>query len=248
MAKKQYFLTIDTETTMESHVADFGAVLSDRKGNIIKSMGVLVSEYYGKESLFFDKNSALEIWTELGLKRRNNSYLKMLESGERMIASTRAINKWLALVKGEFNPELTAYNLAFDLDKCKKSNIDLMMFDKRFCLWHLASYKYAKTKKYLNFILQHHYFNPPTSRQNMSYKTNAEVMARFVTGVMLEDEPHTALEDIIYYELPILTKIINTRNWREKIKKYDWQNFQVKDHFTASAKHVVLTDDLLRGD
>jgi hypothetical protein len=33
MAKKEYFLTVDVESTMDGKVADFAAVISDRKGD-----------------------------------------------------------------------------------------------------------------------------------------------------------------------------------------------------------------------
>lgn len=247
MAKKQYFLIIDVETTQSSHVADFGAVLTDRKGTVIKTCAVLTSEYYLTEPLFFDENSAAEIWTAKGKTRRERMYKKMLNSGQRSIASVNAINRWLERVNTAFTPELTAYNLAFDLDKCRRSNIDLTIFTNRFCLWHLASHKICKTKKYLQFILEHHLFNSPTEKHNMTYKTDAETVTKFLTG-NFEPEPHTGLEDIIGYELPILTKIVNTKKWREKIKKYDWQNFQVKDHFVATAKHINLTSDMLKND
>ena len=34
MAKRDYFLIVDTETTQTDMVADFGAIICDRKGNI----------------------------------------------------------------------------------------------------------------------------------------------------------------------------------------------------------------------
>jgi hypothetical protein len=247
MAKKQHFLIVDVETTQAGHVADFGAVLTDRKGNILKTCAVLTSEYYLTEPLFFDDNSKAEIWSKKGQTRRERNYKKMLETGTRSIASCNAINIWLNRVQAQFNPELTAYNLAFDLDKCMKSNINLNIFENRFCLWHLASFKYGKTKKFLDFILAHHLFNPPTDKHNMTYKTDAETMTKFITG-NFTPEPHTGLEDIIGYELPLLIKIVNTKNWREKIKKYSWANFQVKDHYTATTKHINLTNDLLKTD
>lgn len=246
MAKKQYFLIVDVETTQQGHVADFGAVLTDRKGRIIKTCAVLVAEFYGVEHLFCDPNGAAEIWTELGKTKREKLYSKMLADGRRMIASVAAVNRWLERVRGEYDPELTAYNLAFDLHKCDISGIDLSIFSNRFCLWHLAAYKYGKTKKYLEFILAHHLFNNPTEKHNMTYKTDAETMTKFITG-NFEPEPHTGLEDIIGYELPILTKIVNTKNWREKIRKYDWHNFQVNQHFTATTKHIQNTVDLFPG-
>jgi aryl-alcohol dehydrogenase-like predicted oxidoreductase len=57
-----------------------------------------------------------------------------------------------------------------------------------------------------------HYFNNRTDKGNMGYKTNAEVMAHYVIGNYSE-EPHTALEDAQYYELPILVSILKKKNW-----------------------------------
>jgi hypothetical protein len=33
--------------------------------------------------------------------------------------------------------------------------------------------------------------------------------------------------------LPILTNIVKKKNWQQKIKGYNWADFQVKDHFVA---------------
>lgn len=70
----------------------------------------------------------------------------MLEGGTRMLASVAAVNRWVDKIKAEFDPYLTAYNLAFDQDKCTKTGIDIAQFDKRFCLWHAAFDKWAHTK------------------------------------------------------------------------------------------------------
>lgn len=232
MAKKQFFLIVDTETTIADHVADFGAIICDKQGKIFAECGVLVADFYGREKLFHDKN-ACNIWGFAGLIKREENYKKMLESGSRMLASTNAINRWLERAKAKYNPELTAYNLAFDLGKCKNSGIDLEIFENRFCLWHSAAAHFADTKDYKNFVLQNHAFNPPTTFGNMSYKTNAEIMAAFVQGGALIDEPHTALEDAKFFELPILCAITKRAKWREKSKAYSWRDYQVNQHFTA---------------
>jgi hypothetical protein len=69
----------------------------------------------------------------------------------------------------------------------------------------------------------------------MSYKTNAEIMTRFVLGQPeLENEPHTALEDAIGYELPILQKLLRHSSKKELLslsEGYNWRNYQVRDHF-----------------
>lgn len=239
MAKKDYFLIVDTETTQDGLVADFGAIIVDKKGNIVKECAVLIHSVYNdseKHPLFFTSDPE-GIWSKKGQDKRYNNYNKMLEGGTRMIASIGAINRWLDKVKELYNPYLTAYNLAFDQDKCNNTGIDIAQFDKRFCLWHAAFNKWAHTKKYRNFICSVHAFNKPTAKGNMSYQTNAEIMARFITdNPLLEDEPHTALEDIKFYELPILLKLVNTTKKQTYInpKPFDWKKVQVKDWFTAN--------------
>lgn len=237
MAKKDYFLIVDTETTMEETVADFGAVVVDRNGTIHAQCAVLVRGVFGIAPLFYIAGDN-GIWGKQGKDRRFDAYNAMVENGSRMIASVAAINVWLAKVQGAYNPILTAYNLPFDSDKCQKTGIDLTMFSQRFCLWRAAFTKWALSKQYRNFALSVHAFNPPTKFGNMSYKTNAEVMARFVLGdADLPDEPHTAIEDVIGYELPILQRLVRTTKKKDYMNpdlSFDWRKVQVKDHFTAS--------------
>lgn len=232
MAKKQFFLIVDTETTIADHVADFGAVICDKQGNIFQECGVLIAEFYNTEKLFHDAK-ANDIWGYAGLHKREENYRLMLEQGSRMLASVAAINRWLERAKAKYSPELTAYNLAFDLGKCANSGIDLSMFEGRFCLWHSAAAHFADTKAYKQFIMDNHAFNAPTEYANMSYKTNAEVMSAFVQGGAVIKEPHTALEDAKLFELPILKAIVKRKKWREKSKAYSWRDYQVRDHFTA---------------
>ena len=236
---KDYYLIIDTETTMADTVADFGAVVVDRKGNVQTQCAVLVNGVFGIDPLFYiaDEN-AQNLWSKQGKDRRFDKYNQMLENGTRMLASIHAINRWLDRVKGKYNPTLTAYNLPFDTDKCAKTGIDLTMFDNSFCLWRVAFNKYAHTKAYKNFALSIHAFNNRTKLGNMSFQTNAEVMTRFITGQPdLEDEPHTALEDVMFYELPILKAIMRSNTKKQMMalneEAFDWRKVQLKDHFTA---------------
>jgi len=194
MAKKQFFLIVDTETTQDNLVADFGAVVCDRHGEIFSQCGVLVRGVYNKprkHPLFFDSSQpSSALWSKAGADKRYIKYNKMLDSGSRMLASVNAINKWLAQVAGKYDPILTAYNLPFDSSKCLNTEIDLTMFSRSFCLWAAAYTKWADTKKYKNFILQVHGFNAPTALKNMTYQTNAEVMTRFITGNPMSLTPH----------------------------------------------------------
>ena len=231
MAKKQFFAILDTETTMENTVADLGIIICDREGKIFNTCAVLVNGHYGTFELFHDKK-ANDIWGYEGLHKREANYIKMLDSGTRMLASVNAINKWINQAIGKYNPSLTAYNLAFDKDKCAKTGIDLSGFADNFCLWQAAVGNICNTKKYKQFVLDNHGFNKPTQFGNMTLKTNAEIVCGFIKGEIV-DEPHTALEDARDFELPILTEIIKKSKWREKITPYNWREYQVKDHFTA---------------
>jgi len=190
-----------------------------------------------KHPLFHIHGDAGDIWSLAGLPKRYERYNNMVLGGTRMIASVAAINVWLAKAKAQYNPYLTAYNLAFDLDKCANTGIDLSDFaDRQFCLWHAAVAKWGYTKAYRNFILATASFNNPTKHRNFSYKTNAEVMTRFVTNQpYLEDEPHTALEDVLYYELPILNRLVQTTKKKVWLNppSFNWRKVQVCDHFTA---------------
>jgi len=137
MGKKQYFLIVDTETTQDNLVADFGAVVCDRNGKIYAQCGVLVARIFGtkKHPLFFDSNSPpTALWSHSGADKRLAKYYKMLDEGSRVLASVAAVNRWLERVRGKYNPILTAYNLPFDASKCHNTNIDLTIFSERFCL------------------------------------------------------------------------------------------------------------------
>jgi hypothetical protein len=99
-------------------------------------------------------------------------------------------------------------------------------------LWQAAVGNICNTKRFRQFALDNHAFNRVTEHGNMTFKTNAEIVCGYVTGDF-KTEPHTALEDARDFELPILTKIVNRKNWRDNIVAYNWKNFQVKDNFTA---------------
>lgn len=229
MAKKQYFLIVDTETTIKDHVADFGAIICDRNGVIYNQCGVLVQNVFGTEDLFYDVN-ATGIWSKNSISRRMDNYNAMLHNGIRMLASVNAINRWLEKANEKYNPILTAYNLAFDTAKCQNTNIDLNIFSDRFCLWQAAVGNICNTKAYKKFILENHLFNTPTAKRNMTFSTTAEAVTGYLNG-QFTDEPHTSIEDIIGYEIPVLKHILKKRKWRDSITPYDWKKHQVNNHF-----------------
>jgi hypothetical protein len=238
---KNYFIIVDTETTQDQKVADFGAVVCDKKGNVVAQCGVMVEGIFGNVAhpLFFDSSQPDDaLWSRKDADKRYAKYTEMLSGGSRMLASVGAINRWLARVNAQYAPVLTAYNLSFDLGKCRNTEIDLDMFQRQFCLWYASYAIFAHTPKYREACLMLHAFNKPTQHGNMTFKTNAETMARFLTGnLAMIDEPHTALEDAKDYELPILVACLkkwSVRNLLTKTKPYVWKDCQVRDWFKAS--------------
>ena len=187
MAKKQFWIIIDTETTNDNQVFDFGAIVVDRQGNIHSSCAIIVKDNMEKE--LFSDPSGKSFWSKSYASQKKNNYMDMLEKGNRMMASVNAINRWLEKVNAKYNPAMTAYNVAFDQSKCANTGIDLTIFN--------------------------------------------EVMAHFITG-RNNHEPHTALEDAQFFELPILLAVLNKRNWKDFTNKpYSWNAYQVKNHFEA---------------
>jgi len=235
--RKQYIITVDVESTVDGKVADFAAVISDRKGNIATQCAVLVRGIYDNrlDHCLFHNEEAGSLWKRARLDSRYEHYDLMLESGARMLSNVGGINNWLMMSKAQYDPILTAYNLSFDVSKCRNTAINLDCFDRRFCLWSACITAWSETVKYRQFILDNHLFTNRTSHGNMSYRTNAESMTRFILGdISIPDEPHTALEDILGYEKPMLDKILKRKSLKwllNNIKPYNWQNYQVKDWF-----------------
>jgi hypothetical protein len=238
MAKKKFFVTIDTETTQSGFPADIGIIVSDMQGNIHHEMGILIGDFFSdKENhplfhVFGDKN---DVFSKASLPARYAAYEQMLQDGRRVLASVGAVNRFLSKVKAKYNPVMTAYNLAFDSAVMNKSGIIANeLFPNSFCLWHASVAKWGNTKAYKQFMLENHFFGNRTSKTgHMGIKTNADVMAKFLLGAGLPDEPHTALEDAKYYELPILTALVKNTSPKEYMNPppYNYRDFVVKNHY-----------------
>lgn len=233
MAKKKYFLVIDTETTQTDQIADFGAVLCDKQGRVHKECGVLVADFYTKR----DEHPLFHMGDFLGgaanLPSRYAEYDAMLHDGRRMLASVSAVNRWLARVNAEYQPVATAYNKAFDWGKMRNSGIDCDQFAQSFCLWHAASDKWGRSRKYREFVLFNHYFGNRTQTGHCGYQTKADIMAKFLLGPDYPDEPHTALEDARDYEVPILAALVKNTSPKDYMnpRPYSWRDYALRDAF-----------------
>ena len=204
---RHFYLIVDTETTKKQTVADFGAVIVTKQGEIVERFGAMVLGHFGKMPLFADATAPdSALWSEQSAKRREKDYYSMLDTGERSIASPALINQWLVRVNAQYAPVLTAYNLAFDLGKCRNTRIDLGIFGQSFCLMKAAKRQIGTLAEYHDFCHDNRFLTLALRKPSMT----ADTMAKFILGVSLEDEPHTSLEDAQFYEAPILTRILES--------------------------------------
>ena len=209
---KHYYLIVDTETTKFQTVADFGAVVVDRKGAIIEQFGALVLGHFGQMPLFSDPTADPDaFWSEQSANRRLKNYDEMLESGERSISSPALINQWLAGINARYAPILTAYNIAFDFGKCRNTRINLGIFNSRFCLMRTAKRKIGVLADYQAFCFDNNLLTKKLRKPQMT----ADAMAKYICPE-IADEPHTALEDARDYEALILSYILRDTT-RKKI-------------------------------
>jgi hypothetical protein len=235
---KKYFLVVDTETTRQNRVVDFGAVIVDKAGSVHASCGVLVREVWNDDGdELFSLRDADGVFSDARIPERRANYRAMIADGRRMVASVPAINRWLAKACAQYRPILTAYNLAFDLDKCARTGIDLEPFESRFCLWAAAcawiSARPRRQRRYLRHVLDSHAFNAPTPHGNMTWHRKADTVSRFIAPD-LPPEPHTALEDARDYEarviLPRIVKDMKRDEYMEAPAP-DWRDALVRDWF-----------------
>jgi len=206
---RHYYLIVDTETTQRGTVADFGAVIVTKQGEIVEQFGAMVLGHFGKLPLFSDPTADADaFWSEQSAYRRAKNYDDMLESGERSISSPALINQWLAGIKARYNPTLTAYNLAFDLGKCRNTRINLGIFGSRFCLMKSAKRKIGVLACYQDFCKARGLLTAKLRKPSMTADAMAKYIADTEYSGSLADEPHTALEDARDYEAMILTYIL----------------------------------------
>ena len=203
--KRHYYLIVDTETTKKQTVADFGAVIVTKQGEIVEQVGHLVNGHFGKFPLFSDPLADPDaFWSEQSAQRRVKDYDQMLEDGHRSVAGVGLINQWLVRVNAQYAPVLTAYNIAFDLGKCRNTRINLGIFAERFCLMKAAKRKIGALAEYHEFCQANGFLTAKRRDPSMT----ADTMAKFILGLDLADEPHQALEDARDYEAAILTYIL----------------------------------------
>ena len=210
MTTKQFHTIVDCETTNDNLVADFGAVVVDRNGKVWAEFGALLD----------DSNFHFALGSK---KKVQEKYNRLMELGYRCDANVAYINNWLNFVRETFNPTLTAYNIGFDMGKCRNTGINLDQFKDRFCLMKLAKSVIVETPEYQAWAYAENMLTPSLGKPS----AKADAVAKYLDPT-LPDEPHTALEDARDYEALILNHCIHSPLSRAKILKTGAGNARAK--------------------
>lgn len=218
----RYLLIVDTETTAKNHmVADFGAVVVDlsrpRDKQVVRELGIFVWDAYNHPLWFNPRAPKGDFWHRDNLKTRQKQQESYVDEGERALAVSKNINKWLKEVFDEFNPICTAYNWKFDKKVCANTGINLEQFQNgpQWCLYNLAKKMLVNNEVYRNHCLANGYV---TEKGNIQF--TADSVSNFIfwsRGEVKGAEPHTALEDAKMYELPIAQELF-AHGWLDDLK------------------------------
>lgn len=217
MGRKNFYALLGTEVTVENTVADFSMMIVDSKGIIFNSCRVLVKDHYNKHELFHDANHAAGRADVL--KEQKRTYKKLLSSGGRMLVSTNAINNWIRLAYLKYTPELTAFNLQCDIEKCKNTGINFSNYLSRFSLGQAMQGNICSTPAFKRFFFEKKCSEVKNLNDFESINW-AELVASFLAG-REKERKFTAYEYLEDFDLPILIDVLRRKKWRRKVDYFE---------------------------
>jgi DNA polymerase III epsilon subunit-like protein len=194
MAKKNYYLTIDTETTNtieQPIVYDIGGIVHDKQGNVQETFSFVVAD------VFLDMYDVMQV---AYYSDKIPQYWEKIKSGETVLKTWYNIRKHICSLFEKYNIKaVIAYNANFDYRATRTTQKYLTkskykrFFPKGTEIWDsmaMAKSTIAKQKLYSQFCSENEYL---TKRgQN---RATAEIMYRYISGNNDFVERHTALAD-----------------------------------------------------
>jgi hypothetical protein len=227
MARRKFFLVIDTETcnTIEQPMPyDIGYAICDRHGNIYERRSFVVAE------MFLDHKDLMQ---SAYYANKLPQYWEDIKNGTREVKSIFNIRKQIKADMKKYRVrQVGAYNMGFDkralnniIRYCSKSFIRWFFpfGTEYFCIWHMACQVILSQKSYINFALKNGLVTPSDN-----IVTSAEACYKFLTKRVDFVESHTGLEDVeieveimakCYKMHKKLDKSINSACWRLPQKK-----------------------------
>lgn len=227
MAKKKFYMVIDTETCGD-YVFDIGYRVIDRAGNCYANGSYVVAE-------FIENPATLNMFNDRFTRDKIGKYYFDLwaDNGGFNVLDFYSIMCEVNEVRNDFNAIVCAYNIAFDLLHLDKTadyfgydnffNSDIQTLD----IWHMAMCVLG-TNNYIRFCIANDFL---TNGGNIA--TGAEIMYRYICNDVEFKEAHTAHEDCII-ECKIMHKCFSRKKHFETstvgmcIHNKEWQRIQTK--------------------
>lgn len=194
---------IDTETTKNGYVYDFGAaIMNAATGEIIDTMNVVIEETFNDVSAMNTAYYACKV----------PQYLEAINAGElEVLPFSECFKRFGDLLKAHNVRSVWAYNMAFDYNALNRTIAELSngfvtsFFPDTVQCYDLMSSAVnivGNTRRYQKWAIAHDYVTP-TGRA----RATAETMFRFIADDDSFIEDHTALSDAIV-EANILAHLV----------------------------------------
>lgn len=227
MAKKKYFVVLDTETmnTVEQPLPyDIGWVICDRFGNIFEERSFVVAE------TFLDMKDVMK---SAYYAEKIPQYWEDIKSGNRVIKPMWTIRRTLIDDMKKYNTKrVGAYNIGFD----KRALNNLVRYTSKswlrwffpfgtefFDIWNMACSMLLNTKTYIEFALKNGLVSEADNIQ-----TSAECAYKFITKDTEFSEEHKGLEDV-KIEVAVMASCYKTHKKIENsVNSACWRKVQRK--------------------
>lgn len=194
---------IDTETTKNGYVYDFGAaIMNIGTGEVIDSMNVVVEETFNDVSAMATSYYAAKI----------PAYLEAINARElEVLPFSECFKRFSALLEAHNVRSVWAYNMNFDYSALNRTVTELSngfitsFFPGNVTCYDLMSSAVniiGNTRRYQKWAIAHDYVTP-TGRA----RATAETMFRFIADDASFVEDHTALSDAMI-EADILAHLV----------------------------------------
>ena len=227
MAKKKYYLVLDTETANsveEPLPYDIGWAICDRKGNIYEKKSYVCTE------VFLDMK---DLMVSAYYAEKIPNYWDDIKAGKRILTGMWNIRREMIKDMKKYKVSaVCAYNMGFD----KRALNNLVRYVSKSwmrwwfpfgteynCIWNMACNAILNRTTYIKFAVK----NGLISDANNIF-TSAECAYRYITDSIDFVESHTGLEDVeieveimaeCFRQHKALEKEINSSCWRVVQKK-----------------------------
>lgn len=215
--RKNYYLTIDTETANNIDcpiVFDIGGAVHDKQGNICETFSFIVYEvFYGMPDLM----------TNCFYVKKLPQYKAEIKNGKRKVVKYATVKNHIEKLCKKYNIKaIIAHNMPFDYRATNTTQRYLTASKYRYFfpygieLWDtlkMAKDTICKQSTYKKWCAENNYCT-----KNGQPRATAEILYRYITGNNDFIESHTGLEDVLI-EKEIFVKCLRQH---KKMRKKVW--------------------------